>query len=104
MDGIEDSKGIIVVACTSEKDAIDEALLRPGRLDHHFNIPLPGKEDLKAIIRGLLEKYRFDTSEDTINSLVSKFADMSPAQVKHRINRFAFDHLECKAITTLESL
>ncbi len=56
MDGIEELKGIIVLAATNRRDIIDEALLRAGRFDFHFEIPIPGQnarlEILKVHTRG----------------------------------------------------
>ena len=45
MDGIEDLKGVIVLAATNRIDLIDPALLRSGRFDLLFEVPLP---DLKT--------------------------------------------------------
>jgi transitional endoplasmic reticulum ATPase len=45
MDGIEDLKGVIVLAATNRIDLIDPALLRSGRFDLIFELPLP---DLKT--------------------------------------------------------
>ena len=45
MDGIEDLKGVIVLAATNRIDLIDPALLRSGRFDLMFELPLP---DLKT--------------------------------------------------------
>ena len=45
MDGIEDLKGVIVLAATNRIDLIDPALLRSGRFDLLFELPLP---DLKT--------------------------------------------------------
>jgi transitional endoplasmic reticulum ATPase len=41
MDGIEDLKGVIVLAATNRIDLIDPALLRSGRFDLIFELPLP---------------------------------------------------------------
>jgi len=41
MDGIEDMKGVIVLAATNRIDLIDPALLRSGRFDLIFELPLP---------------------------------------------------------------
>jgi transitional endoplasmic reticulum ATPase len=45
MDGIEDLKGVVVLAATNRIDLIDPALLRSGRFDLIFELPLP---DLKT--------------------------------------------------------
>jgi len=41
MDGIEDLKGVTVLAATNRIDLIDPALLRSGRFDLIFELPLP---------------------------------------------------------------
>jgi len=41
MDGIEDLKGVIVLAATNRIDLIDPALLRSGRFDLIFELPVP---------------------------------------------------------------
>lgn len=56
MDGIEDLKGVVVLAATNRIDMIDPALLRPGRFDQIFEIDLPDKgargEILKVHTKG----------------------------------------------------
>jgi transitional endoplasmic reticulum ATPase len=56
MDGIEELKGIMVLAATNRADIIDEALLRAGRFDFQFKIPVPDEgarlEILKVHTRG----------------------------------------------------
>ncbi|MCG8503200.1 MAG: CDC48 family AAA ATPase, partial [Sphingomonadales bacterium] len=41
MDGIEELKGVIVLAATNRSDLIDPALLRAGRFDYVVDLPLP---------------------------------------------------------------
>ncbi len=41
MDGIEELKGVVVLAATNRKDLIDDALLRTGRFDLILEVPLP---------------------------------------------------------------
>lgn len=41
MDGIEELKGVVVLAATNRKDLIDNALLRTGRFDLILEVPLP---------------------------------------------------------------
>ncbi len=41
MDGVEELKGVIVLAATNRKDLVDPALLRAGRFDFVVDLPLP---------------------------------------------------------------
>ena len=41
LDGLEDLEDVVVIATTNRPDLIDPALLRLGRLDRHFHVPVP---------------------------------------------------------------
>ncbi len=41
LDGIEELKGVLVLAATNRPDRLDPAVLRPGRFDEIVEIPLP---------------------------------------------------------------
>ena len=49
MDGIEDLNGVIVLAATNRIDLIDPALLRSGRFDLIFELPLPDEKTREKI-------------------------------------------------------
>jgi len=49
LDGLEELKGVTVIAASNRPDIIDPALLRPGRFDQLIYIPLPDLETRKRI-------------------------------------------------------
>lgn len=49
MDGIEELKGVLVMAATNRPDMIDQAILRPGRFDEVVEILLPESKDRREI-------------------------------------------------------
>lgn len=50
LDGGNDNEGILFIAATNRKDMLDEAFLRPGRIDYTFNVPLPDTSGRREII------------------------------------------------------
>jgi transitional endoplasmic reticulum ATPase len=51
MDGIEELKGVMVLASTNRPDLIDPAILRPGRFDFVLELPKPDIKAREAILR-----------------------------------------------------
>ncbi len=51
MDGMEELKGVVVLAATNRPDMIDPALLRPGRFDEIVYVPIPDRMARMEIIR-----------------------------------------------------
>ena len=49
LDGIEALEDVVVIATTNRPDLIDDALLRPGRLDRHIHVPIPDEEARRAV-------------------------------------------------------
>jgi vesicle-fusing ATPase len=41
IDGVKALNNILVIGLTNRKDLIDEAVLRPGRLEVHIEVGLP---------------------------------------------------------------
>jgi cell division protease FtsH len=50
MDGFDARSGVVVIAATNRPEALDPALLRPGRFDRHVEIPLPNRAERTAIL------------------------------------------------------
>jgi transitional endoplasmic reticulum ATPase len=49
LDGLEELKGVLVLAATNRRDLIDSAILRPGRFDFVLEFPLPDEEARREI-------------------------------------------------------
>ena len=56
LDGIEDLKGVVVLAATNRIDRLDPALLRPGRLEFHVELPTPDAAARRAILQVHLKR------------------------------------------------
>ena len=50
LDGLEELEDVVVIATTNRPDLIDDALLRPGRLDRHVHVPIPDEAARRAIL------------------------------------------------------
>ncbi|MCX6054966.1 MAG: CDC48 family AAA ATPase [Chloroflexi bacterium] len=50
LDGIEELKGVVVLAATNRLDRIDPAILRPGRFDFLIELPMPDRATRLAIL------------------------------------------------------
>lgn len=50
LDGIEELKGVVVLAATNRLDRLDPALLRPGRFDFLVELPVPDRDARLAIL------------------------------------------------------
>ena len=51
MDGIEELKGVLVLGATNRLDMLDPAILRAGRFDEIFEIPMPTEQDRVEIFK-----------------------------------------------------
>jgi len=51
MDGFESNEGVILIAATNRPDALDPALLRPGRFDRQVVVPLPDIRGRDGILK-----------------------------------------------------
>lgn len=60
LDGVEERRGVYVLAATSRPDLIDAALLRPGRLDKCLKCGFPTVEERIDILKKASMSYELD--------------------------------------------
>lgn len=101
MDGVITLDGVIVIGCTTKKDSIDEALLRPGRLDHHLTINLPSAPDRRALLRGELTRLHFDFTEAQLEKMIEFTDGFTCADIKNLLNAEAKAQLDAPLPLTL---
>jgi len=100
MDGIGIKKNVFVVGATNRPDILDDALLRPGRLDQLVYIPLPDQKSRFSIIKAILRKTPIDPKIplDFIANLTEGF---SGADLKEFCNQVCKSAIQ-EAITAEE--
>jgi transitional endoplasmic reticulum ATPase len=50
LDGLAQNPNVVVLAATNRMEAIDPAILRPGRIDTHIEVPEPDAEARRKIL------------------------------------------------------
>jgi transitional endoplasmic reticulum ATPase len=50
LDGLESNPNVVALAATNRRETLDPALLRPGRLESHVEVPLPDEDARLAIL------------------------------------------------------
>ena len=80
LDGIEALRGVCVIAATNRPDMVDEALLRPGRLDYRIEVPKPDRGLRQAIIERRLHERPLAPDVDAAR-LAAETEGMSAAEV-----------------------
>jgi transitional endoplasmic reticulum ATPase len=81
LDGLTENPNLMVLAATNRKEVIDPALLRPGRLEQHVEVPNPDE----AARRKILAVHAGDKplSEDVdLEDLASDTAGFSGAELE----------------------
>jgi len=51
LDGLAENPNLVVLAATNRREALDPALLRPGRLETHVEVPEPDEAARREILR-----------------------------------------------------
>ncbi|XP_035283676.1 ATP-dependent zinc metalloprotease YME1L1-like isoform X1 [Anguilla anguilla] len=60
MDGFKPNEGVIVIGATNFPEALDNALIRPGRFDMQVTVPRPDVKGRTEILKWYLRKIKVD--------------------------------------------
>lgn len=84
IDGVHQLSNIFIIGMTNRLDLIDEALIRPGRLEIKVRISLPDEKGREQIFRIHTDKMRNNNLVDTLNIplLVEKTNNYSGAEIE----------------------
>src|ERR1700722_1028296 len=103
MDVVERLNNILVIGMTNRIDMIDEALLRPGRLEVHMEISIPdenGRLQILAIHTATMKKNGVMDSDVDLNEIATRTKNFTGAEIGGLIKNatsFAFNrHVKVK--------
>lgn len=85
IEGVTALNNILIIGMTNRKDLIDEALLRPGRLEIHMEISLPdekGRVQILKIHTAAMTKNGSLGSDVDINQIASQTKNFSGAEIE----------------------
>lgn len=74
LDGLSTREGIYLIAATNRPDIIDDAMLRPGRLETLLYVGLPAGDERVEILRALIKKTPIDPALASIGSACNNFS------------------------------
>ena len=77
---------IFIMMATNMPNALDEALLRPGRIDRIYKVGYPSKEGRLATLQGYLDKVQHTLTAEQIEDLATKTPYYSGAKIKDLVN------------------
>ena len=90
MDGFRKEELVFVVGTTNYVEALDPALLRPGRFELQIRIGWPNDSDRREIAALYRRKFRLDMTDGVLEHLVQRTSGLVDARTG---SRFSGDHL-----------
>lgn len=91
MDGVGSKKNVFFIGATNRPDILDEALIRPGRLDQLIYIPLPDVPSRVSIFKAVLRKTPIapNISFEFLASLTDGFSGADVTELCQRATKSA---------------
>lgn len=96
MDGFRKEELVFVVGTTNFVEALDPALLRPGRFEFHIHVPFPDADDRRAIFAIYNKRYSLEMDDAAIDYAVRRTRSI----VEGTNSRYTGDHIQalCRAV------
>uniref|UniRef100_A0A4W4F517 ATP-dependent zinc metalloprotease YME1L1 n=1 Tax=Electrophorus electricus TaxID=8005 RepID=A0A4W4F517_ELEEL len=88
MDGFKPNEGVIVIGATNFAEALDNALVRPGRFDMQVTVPKPDVRGRTEILNWYLKKIKVDSAVDA-EIIARGTVGFSGAELENLVNQAA---------------
>lgn len=88
MDGFDGSKGVVILAATNRPEALDPALLRPGRFDRRIPVELPDLQGRIDILKVHAQKIKIAPNVD-FSAIARTASGASGAELANIVNEAA---------------
>jgi ATP-dependent metalloprotease len=96
MDGFIQNEGIIVIGSTNRKNALDKAILRPGRFDSEILITMPDLNERIEMIKYYLDKVLYDPKNIDYDLLGKLSRGFTGADIANFVNQAAINAISTK--------
>lgn len=88
MDGFKPNEGVIIIGATNFPEALDNALVRPGRFDMQVTVPKPDVKGRTEILNWYLKKIKVDPAIEA-NIIARGTVGFSGADLENLVNQAA---------------
>nr|XP_057916277.1 ATP-dependent zinc metalloprotease YME1L1-like [Doryrhamphus excisus] len=88
MDGFKPNEGVIVIGATNFAEALDNALVRPGRFDMQVTVPRPDVKGRTEILNWYLSKIKVDSGVNA-EIIARGTVGFSGAELENLVNQAA---------------
>ncbi|KAG7526764.1 ATP-dependent zinc metalloprotease YME1L1-like [Solea senegalensis] len=104
MDGFKPNEGVIIIGATNFPEALDNALVRPGRFDMQVTVPKPDVKGRTEILNWYLRKIKVDPAIEA--SIIARgTVGFSGADLENLVNQAALKAaVDGKDMVTLKEL
>ncbi|XP_044280745.1 ATP-dependent zinc metalloprotease YME1L1 [Varanus komodoensis] len=104
MDGFKPNEGVIIIGATNFPEALDNALIRPGRFDMQVTVPRPDVRGRTEILKWYLNKIKYDESIDP-EIIARGTVGFSGAELENLVNQAALKAaVDGKDMVTMKEL